>query len=583
MSRPLLPHLRSETTVEVLRRLRDADRRKLALILHWVSLVAAFGFLVWATRDQWFDSDEWNFLVRRRIVGSDSYLGIWDPHNRHWHTIPVVIYRVLFTLFGVRTYLPYLLLLFLLHLLVAHLLWRLMVGLRVDPVLATTAAAVFAFAGAGWENLANAFQIVFIGSLAAGLGALLVVRAGLLTPRRLLVWLLLLVSLMFSGVGVTMVAVVVVTVLLRSGLKAALVAGSVPTAAYLLWFLLQGRDAPPAAGEQPFWPALQATPAFLWRGLTSAVDAETGLAGAGAVVLILLAVWAIRHANPSDNAWTDATVLALGAVLFLGLTALGRSGLGTETAGASRYAYVTLALILPLTALAVDQLLGTTSARWVVVGLGFALLLLVSVSTVLRNADAAGVREQEQERRVLATAELVRDHDKFVESIPVPIYMPDLDVASIRRLANEGDLPTGIVVSEEDRLTARAFLQLEISDAHPRSNPVPSGAARLVDVVGAAASPDSGERGCVQVVPRSDDPTVVLRFDRPGSATLRSERSGNVVARLEDESGAATGRPRGFAVPSNRTQRVALSGGRLALHLDLPAFGTTTLCGLASV
>jgi hypothetical protein len=560
------------------------ERQQLVVLLHWASLVAAFGFLIWATRDQWFDADEWNLLVRRRLIGSEEFLGIWDPHNKHWVTLPVLAYRLLFTMFGVRTYLPYLLLLLVLHLAVAHLLWCLLLRLRVEGLLATAAAAIFALAGAGWQNVTNGFQITFVGALLFGLGAVLVVHDRDMTPRRYgWVWLLLVASLMCSGLGVTMVAVVTAIVLLRVGIKAAIVTASAPAAAYLLWYAVQGRNAPPGAGEEGLWPALQKAPEFLWRGLTDAVDVETGLAGAGAVLLVLLAAWTLWRADVSDSAWRDATVLALGAVLFLALTALGRSGLGPAAAAASRYEYVTLALLLPLAALAVDRLLGAGSARWVAIGLGFGFLVLVTVSTVARNADADGLREQEQEQRVLATSELVTRDDRFLEAVPVPVFMPDLDAEAIRRLVRDGKLPSRAGVTEADLLTARSYLQLQVSDGGPAADTDSTGIPELVNVKGATATTDPSAPGCVRVEPRSDTPKLGLRFDRAGTATIRNDHGGALVARLADTSSGAIGRPRELPVASNRTETIALSHGGLRIDLDLKDLGTTSLCGIAAL
>jgi hypothetical protein len=561
----------------------SGDRRRLVIGLHWASLLVAFGFLLWATRDQWFDSDEWAFLVRRRLIGSEQFLGVWAPHNKHWSTLPVLTYRALFTLFGVRTYLPYMVVLLLLQVAVAHLLWRLMLRLGVEGLLATAAAAVFAFAGAGWENVTGAFQLAFIGSLLLGLGAVLVVHDRDLTRGRYaLVWLLLVGSLMFSGVGITMVAVVVVMVLLRDGVQRALITVSVPAAAYLVWFGLEVLHAPPGAGEQPLRTALQAAPEFLWRGLTAAVDAETGLAGTGAVLLVLLAIWALRHADPSDSSWRDATVLALGGVLFLGLTAIGRSGLGPDAGTASRYAYITIALLLPLTAIALDHLLGSGITRWVAMILGLGLLLLVAVSTVSVNANEAGLREQEQKRLVIATWQFLQNHEPFLGSVPVPLHMPDLDVEAIRRLGVDGKLPTGVDLSEADVLTARLFLQFQISDAVSPASPGSTGVARLVGVTGATATPDADAPGCVRVVPASDSPTVALLFPEPGAATIRTDQGGNVAAWLENPASGATGGHRDLLVPGDRLQQIQLAHGALVLHLDIGAVGASSLCGLAA-
>ena len=120
--------------------------RRRASLLHGISLAIALPLLLWIDRHQWFSGDEWDFLVRRGVLGN-SELSLWQPHNEHWSTLPILVYRGLFSIFGVRSYLPYLLVLILLHLLVAHLLWRLMLRMGVDWLVATAVAAVFMVVG----------------------------------------------------------------------------------------------------------------------------------------------------------------------------------------------------------------------------------------------------------------------------------------------------------------------------------------------------------------------------------------------------------------------------------------------------
>ena len=73
------------------------------------------------------------------------------------------MYGVLRELLGLRDW-PYLLPVLVLHLVAAHLLWRLMIRLQDDPWVATAVVAVFAMAGAGYENIVWAFQIAFVRS-----------------------------------------------------------------------------------------------------------------------------------------------------------------------------------------------------------------------------------------------------------------------------------------------------------------------------------------------------------------------------------------------------------------------------------
>src|SRR4029079_15106616 len=127
------------------------DARWWAVRAHWLTLFVAFLILVWVNRHQWFNVDEWGFLVDRGVFPKGDDVSIFFPHNEHWSTIPVLGYRLLFSVFGVQTYLPYLVVLFLFHLLIVHLLWRLLLRIGVEVWLATLTAGLFAVLGVGAE------------------------------------------------------------------------------------------------------------------------------------------------------------------------------------------------------------------------------------------------------------------------------------------------------------------------------------------------------------------------------------------------------------------------------------------------
>ncbi|HEV2761257.1 MAG TPA: hypothetical protein VGV86_16980, partial [Acidimicrobiales bacterium] len=150
------------------------QRGRLAVALHVVALVGGFLVLLYCNRDQWFFGDEWDFLGHRGVVGAERT--IWAPHTDHWSTGPILIYRALYHRYGLLSYMPYVTVLLVLHVAVTHLLWRLMVRAGVDGPLATALSAVYVLLGAGYENLLWAFQIGFIGSVALGFAALLLVN-----------------------------------------------------------------------------------------------------------------------------------------------------------------------------------------------------------------------------------------------------------------------------------------------------------------------------------------------------------------------------------------------------------------------
>ena len=105
---------------------------------------------------------------------------------------------------------------------------------------------MFALFGAGLENLLWAFQIGFVGSLAFGWAAALVVdRSDRLCRRDAWAVGSLIAGLMCSGIGVPTVADRHLLALARSrGLLRPLIVGGVPTAVFLIWYVVEPQ--PPA-------------------------------------------------------------------------------------------------------------------------------------------------------------------------------------------------------------------------------------------------------------------------------------------------------------------------------------------------
>src|SRR5262249_41669374 len=147
----------------------------------------------------------------------------FTPHNEHWSTIPILSYRLLFTLFGLHHYALYQVPVIILHLTAAALLLIVMRRAAVNPWIAVTAASTFALFRSGWFNIVRAFQFGFTGALVLGLVHLLLAdHAGKVDWRDWLGLLAGLAGLMTAGVAVTMVIVVGLAVLMRRGWRVAL-------------------------------------------------------------------------------------------------------------------------------------------------------------------------------------------------------------------------------------------------------------------------------------------------------------------------------------------------------------------------
>ena len=121
---------------------------------------------MWIGSYRWFFGDEWSFLANRSVTVD----GLFRPHNQqHWVTIPVLVYRGLYSVVGLNAYWPYQLPVILLHLDAAALLRVIMRRAGVGPWLATVAAGAFVLLGPAEDNILWAFQITFVGALVAGL------------------------------------------------------------------------------------------------------------------------------------------------------------------------------------------------------------------------------------------------------------------------------------------------------------------------------------------------------------------------------------------------------------------------------
>ena len=214
------------------------DTSRLPLYVFIVVDLLAIPVFLWIGRRQWFFLDEWDFLATR---DGGSISDLLTSHNEHWTTVPIIVYRVLWNLFGLHTYLPYQLVPLLLHVAAAALLLVVIRRAGVNPWIATAAASLFALFGSGSQNVVWAFQITFVGALAFGLAQLcLADHEGRIDWRDFAALGCGLLAMMCSGVGVTMVVIVGIAMFLRRGWVIAAMQ-TIPLAViYAAWFSAYG-------------------------------------------------------------------------------------------------------------------------------------------------------------------------------------------------------------------------------------------------------------------------------------------------------------------------------------------------------
>jgi hypothetical protein len=130
-------------------------------------IIAMLGVLLYVSRWMVFWGDEWNIVYARTSFTAPSFFAPFVDTNI---STTVLIYQVLLPIFGLRLYLPYLVVDWVAHFCCAILLYRI-VARRTGPPIALAAALSLVFLGSAWEALFHAFQIQWILAALFGLAA----------------------------------------------------------------------------------------------------------------------------------------------------------------------------------------------------------------------------------------------------------------------------------------------------------------------------------------------------------------------------------------------------------------------------
>lgn len=451
----------------VVRQLRIRQGRTY-LVLHALSLAAAAPVLLWANRRQWFFQDEWDFLTGPRFEASpiDRWL---MPHNEHWSTLPLLVYRVLFHVVGVRTYWPYVAALVLLHLALTHVLWKVLLRVRTPPLVATALATVFAVLGTGAENLVWAFQIGFVGSVLLGwLTVLLVDQPRPSRIRQFAATSLATLSLATSGVSLTMVAVATTVVALRRGVLRAAYFATPPVVVFAAWFARYGV-------REDLNGARLATdlPRFVWEGVTHALSSVTGLSWTGPLLLAAL-VLALAAGGSWRGQQAPAVAGALGAVLLFVQIGLARVQMGLSLADSLRYVYVATALLLPAVGTALRLLTGRHRVLQPAILLLLTPVLLHNLVALRAYQAFYAAQNAPAKATILAAADLVETQPFFPHSLPEPTFSTALRAGDLRRLVAEGRLAPPPTPDPARTLTVAARIQVELSKDPSAAAPVGS-------------------------------------------------------------------------------------------------------------
>ncbi len=268
--------------------------------------------------------DDWEFLLYRPGFNAHAIL---DPHGEHISIAPVLIYKALLNTVGMSSSVPYLAV-DVAFVVASAVLLFVYLRRRIDAWLALLAAGVVLTLGPGYDDLIWDFQMGFMGSLACGLGAIVMLERG---DRR---WdavgcALLSLGITFSSLGLPFIVAAAVDVALRGDRVRRLYVVAVPATIYAIWWAGWGHTADSALSLHN---AVR-TPSFVAHAAAAVLASLFGLVQTGGgvaaaqfgwgwpllAVAVVAAGWRIHRIRPVPRELWIVLALALSFWVLAGL------------------------------------------------------------------------------------------------------------------------------------------------------------------------------------------------------------------------------------------------------------------------
>jgi hypothetical protein len=502
------------------------------LLLAGAMAVSAGLILYWGSKLT-FLLDDWEFLVFRRGFTADSIL---SPHGEHIAVAPVLIYKALLGTAGMSSSLPFLAVSLVLFLTTAALLF-VYLQRRVDPWVALLGAAIVLFLGPAFDDLLWDFQMGFNGSLACGLGALLLLER---EDRRgdVLGCAALSLGVTFSSLSLAFLAAACVDLLLRPERLRRLYIVAVPALLYVGWWIGWGHDADTAVSLSN----AADTPQFVFNAASAALASLAGLVkfGQGAeagglewgrpllIVAVALGGWRIHRLGRVPRGLWVALALAGTFWILAGLNL--KPGRGPAE---SRYLLPGAVFILLI---AGELLRGIRLPRVAIVVAYLAgVAVIASNVLILRDAHIAYANTSDLIRADLGALEIAGDRiatpffldEQTAGTAYVPVTSSGY-LSAADAFGSPADSPAELATAPEparvaaDRVLARA---LGVSFEPEAAAPTASGPAPAI--AGPSGVRARTEGSCVV----AESPGGILRLP-PGGASVQAPPNAGVAVAL---------------------------------------------------
>lgn len=338
--------------------------------LYWAllvgALVGAAGLILWLDRGTTYNIDQ-----LRLLLASPNFdlRGLLEPQNGNLILTTTLAYKVLLGLFGTG-FLPFRII-HVAAMVLAATLFFIVAKRRVGPLVALAPTVVLLFFGSDWGHVATALGYTVFSSIAAGLGALLMLdrkdRVGDIGAAALLV-----ISVASFSTGLAFTVGAGVSINLAAGRLRRSWVYLLPLGLYAIWFIwAQGSQSP---SDQGSLSNILLAPSWAFTSLAAVLTSLTGLGfdfssspiqliplGPGpalAVLAISVLAWRFAGGDVPKEVWVALAILL--TYWTLGALVSGTYRVPTKT----RYMYPGAVMLLLV---ATGALSGTRLSRFSVV------------------------------------------------------------------------------------------------------------------------------------------------------------------------------------------------------------------------
>jgi len=410
--------------------------------LHITISIAVFTslLLLYLNRDLWFYGDDFSFVFDRYFEAKNGSFvdAILNPHNEHPAVLPSLTYLTIESVFGLSHYWLFLLPVLTMHAIIVICIGGLLKKTLTSPYLVVAGTCVVAFLSAGNENLFWGFQFGFIGAIAFGLLQLV-----LIYDRQNVGWrdylgsFFAICAVTTQGTGLTSLFVVGLFLLFSKRWKSLFIAVIPAATVFAIWRLSFGST---ENHSKPTKFQLLELHKYVWEGLTTAADGVFHLSGVASILLIGIAAFMFLRFE-SKSEYKLLVALTTGILFFYIVNGFGRIHLGVNQAGASRYAYVgVVLLVIPLLFIIntftkerkASQYIATAIAVW---------SLIVGGMEFIEHSRFREKADRERFGNMSAAIELSYTYDVRLDALPSPALDPNVSVGKLLQAEEEGLWP----------------------------------------------------------------------------------------------------------------------------------------------